>query len=520
MRCARYPFRGLAAASGRPYRGRHAVGRGLLSSVVVALVAAVVLGAGPARDATGAPAHPIRLHPENPNVFSFRGRPTLLVASGEHYGALVNLDFDYVRYFAELQRHGFNVTRVFTGTYVEPLSSNPLGHENTLSPRPGRYLAPWARASEDAEEEKYDLARWNEAYFARLRSLVAEAGRRGVVVELTLFSVYYNEDTWRTSPLYVANNVNGIGARTHQQVYRVAGNGRLLGAQEALVRKLVRELRGYDNVIFEVMNEPWGGPCDHTAATCSIRRWQDRIVSLIWEAERGAPRHLIAEDVGHGATAEHGTRNLEHLRPHPRVSVLQYHYAPPAAARENLDLRRVLGDNETGLLGLHERPYRTEGWRFLLAGGGLFNNLDWGYTPTDEAGDSGEFRIAFAPYAARASSGGELLQKQIAFLRRFVSALPFVRMRPQTGLLAGSFPAGVAPAVLADPGRAYAVYLAGGPVRGLRLQLPAGVYRLTWADPAEARTLRTNLMRHSGGWRSLVPPGFAEDLAFAVRRVG
>ena len=93
-------------------------------------------------------------------------------------------------------------------------------------------------------------------------------------------------------------------------------------------------------------------------------------------------------------------------------------------------------------------------------------------------------------------------------------------MRPQTGLLAGSFPAGVAPAVLADPGRAYAVYLAGGPVRGLRLQLPAGVYRLTWADPAEARTLRTTLIRHSGGWRSLVPPVFAEDLAFAVRRVG
>ena len=28
MRCARYPFRGLAAASGRPYRGRHAVGQG------------------------------------------------------------------------------------------------------------------------------------------------------------------------------------------------------------------------------------------------------------------------------------------------------------------------------------------------------------------------------------------------------------------------------------------------------------------------------------------------------------
>ena len=29
---------------------------------------------------------PIRLHPENPRYFLFRGEPTVLVGSGEHYG--------------------------------------------------------------------------------------------------------------------------------------------------------------------------------------------------------------------------------------------------------------------------------------------------------------------------------------------------------------------------------------------------------------------------------------------------
>ena len=36
---------------------------------------------------------PISLHPENPHYFLFRGRPTVLVTSGEHYGALLNPGF-------------------------------------------------------------------------------------------------------------------------------------------------------------------------------------------------------------------------------------------------------------------------------------------------------------------------------------------------------------------------------------------------------------------------------------------
>lgn len=47
-------------------------------------------------------AAPIHLHPDNPHYFEWRGRPTILSASGEHYGAVLNLDFDYGRYLDEL----------------------------------------------------------------------------------------------------------------------------------------------------------------------------------------------------------------------------------------------------------------------------------------------------------------------------------------------------------------------------------------------------------------------------------
>jgi len=35
----------------------------------------------------------------------------VLVTSGEHYGSVLNLDFDYIRYLDELQSNGLNLTR-------------------------------------------------------------------------------------------------------------------------------------------------------------------------------------------------------------------------------------------------------------------------------------------------------------------------------------------------------------------------------------------------------------------------
>ncbi len=59
---------------------------------------------------------PIRLHPENPHYFLFRGKPTVLITSSEHYGAVLNPDFDYLAYLNALQAQGFNLTKVFNGT--------------------------------------------------------------------------------------------------------------------------------------------------------------------------------------------------------------------------------------------------------------------------------------------------------------------------------------------------------------------------------------------------------------------
>ncbi len=137
-------------------------------------------------------AEPIRLHPDNPHYFLFRGRPAVLISSGEHYGAVLNPDFDYLTYLNTLQAKGFNLTRIMNGTSREdPNSIFWAGEQNTLAPRPGRYLAPWARIATPGYRgggNKFDLDKWDEAYFQRLENFVREAGKRGIVVELSFFS--------------------------------------------------------------------------------------------------------------------------------------------------------------------------------------------------------------------------------------------------------------------------------------------------------------------------------------------
>ena len=65
-----------------------------------AILACVVAGmtwlpAAHGRDHQPQAVTPIALHAENPHYFHWRGRPTILITSGEHYGAVMNLDFDY-----------------------------------------------------------------------------------------------------------------------------------------------------------------------------------------------------------------------------------------------------------------------------------------------------------------------------------------------------------------------------------------------------------------------------------------
>src|SRR5262245_9693535 len=85
----------------------------------------------------------LKLHPDNSHYLLFRGKPTILLTSGEHYGAVLNTDFDFGRYLQELERNSLNLTRTFSGVYCEDRNSFGITR-NTLAPLAGKLACPWS----------------------------------------------------------------------------------------------------------------------------------------------------------------------------------------------------------------------------------------------------------------------------------------------------------------------------------------------------------------------------------------
>jgi hypothetical protein len=385
---------------------------------------------------------PIGLHPENPHYFQFRGKPTVLVSSTEHYGVVLNGDFDAIPYLDELHARGFNLTRTFSGTYREVPGSFKI-EKNTLAPTPEAYIGPWPRTETPGAADgrnKFDLRRWNEAYFARLKAFVAAASERGIVVEYTLFCPFYEENLWEVNPMNARNNVNGVGRIPRYEAY--TGKHRdLQEIQESFVRRAVRELNAFDNVYFEICNEPYFG-----GVTLD---WQARIASVIVETENDLPRrHLLAQNIANEKA------RIE--RPNPAVSIFNFHYAaPPATVGLNYGLGKVIGDDETGFRGVDDRPYRIEAWDFLVAGGALFDNLDYSFTIDHEDGTA---RVVLPT----PGGGGPGFRAQLQVLKRFIEGFDFVKMAPDTKVIARIVPATASARALSEPGRAYAIYAHGG----------------------------------------------------------
>jgi len=295
--------------------------------------------------------HVFTLHPQNPHYFLFRGEPTILITSGEHYGSVINKDFDYVKYLDTLAKAGLNHTRVFAGVYREFPNSFNIQH-NTLGPLPERYVGPYARTSTPGAKDggnKFDLDCWDEEFFRRLWDFCAQAGKRGVVVEVNLFCPFYEgvhgTRQWELSAWNPVNNINGFGDIPLLEVFTLR-HPEMLQRQAALAKKVVECLNPLDNLYFEICNEPY-----FDGITLA---WQEKIAAVITETEDNLPnRHLISQNVANFQ------KKVED--PIPYVSIFNFHYSrPPKAVTMNYELNKPIGCNETGFDGGEDWVYRTQ----------------------------------------------------------------------------------------------------------------------------------------------------------------
>ena len=451
-------------------------------------------------------ATPIELDPANPHYFLFHGKPTILITSGEHYGAVINRKFNYTVYLNTLQACGFNLTRTFTGTYREiPGTFGIAG--NTLAPtNPGDFVCPWARSNIPGAGDggnKFNLNSFNSAYFKRLKNLVSEADKRGIVVELTLFSAIYTHPLWAVNPMNAHNNIQGIGRVGRFYVYTLK-HKRLLAVQEALVKKIVTELRGSNNVYYEICNEPYYGGV--SAA------WSAKIAAVIAQADRGrSTAHLIAQNMA----------NVSAKITHPNsfVSIFNFHYATPEAVKLNYRFNCPIADDETGFSGKANHTYRMQAWKFMLAGGAVFDNLDYSYTVKHPNGT--------AVLTTSPGGGGPEIRRQLQILKEFLDGFDLIRMKPDNGVieggtitepLDGNVVKTTTVEALAERGQAYAIYICGGTQADLTIKIPAGEYQAQWINTRTGKVVKQESFSQVAVSRTLKSPAYSEDIALRIVR--
>ena len=247
-----------------------------------------------ADDAAPAFAGPLRIHPENPRYFTDdTGRAIYL--TGAHtwrtvQDAATSLPpavFDFADFLDLLGKHDHNFVRLWI--FESPAWVRPDSTILWLDPLPFERTGPVAAAD---GRPKFDVTRFNETFFDRLRSRVVAAGDRSMYVGVMLlqgFSVSRKSRSrqhspWTYHPFHRANNVNGIdgdlngngeGYESHE--LRVPEITRI---QEAFVRKVVDTLNDLDHVIFEIGNECHGGS---TA-------WQYHMIDVIHRYEQTKPK--------------------------------------------------------------------------------------------------------------------------------------------------------------------------------------------------------------------------------------
>lgn len=241
-------------------------------------------------DPTPAPG-PLRVLTANPRYFTADGETALLLVGSHTWSNLQDnghtdpppaFDYDHYLDFLVQQHHNFFKMWIWEQArwapwvrtdryFVEPLPFARTGPGLALDGKP-----------------RFDLDRFNDAYFDRLRDRVRRAGDRGIYVAVMLFDAWSLDNRhgglnrgnpWLGHPFHRGNNINGIdgdanrdgqGSECHQLL-----DPRITAYETRYVERIIDAVGDLDNVLYEISNESWP----------ESRDWEYRIIEHVQRCE-------------------------------------------------------------------------------------------------------------------------------------------------------------------------------------------------------------------------------------------
>ncbi len=332
---------------------------------------------------------------------------------------------------------------------------------------------------------KFNLEKYDPEYFRRLRDRIAAAGRRGIYVSIMLFegwALQFADKAWPGHPMHPANHIQGVddrwpaadqGVRVHE-----LGCPQLTRLQEAYVRHVIDTVHDLDNVLFEISNE------NHPASTA----WQYHMIDYIHAYERTlAQQHPVGMTFQYkgGSNRTLFESPADWISPNPDGG---YRDNPPAN-----DGHKVILSDTDHLWGIGGNTAWV--WKSLLRGmNPLFMD------PYDGSVLGKRFDPQWDP-----------VRKSLGYALRLSADLNLGKMIPHNKLA-------TTPYCLADPGREYLVFLAGGGETKLDLSALGSRARMRWMR-AEDGTWHAAGTTTGGSTRTFRAP-FQRDALLHIKAEG
>ncbi len=462
---------------------------------------------------------PLKVSATNTHFFTdASGKAILLTGSHtwanfqEVYGEDKEL-FDWKGYLDFMEREHHNFMRLWVWEHASRLTSTkdmiylePLPYQRT-----GKGLAIDGKP-------KYDLDKWNQEYFDRLRTRVIEAGNRGIYIAVMFFQGWSqnklgtkNADPFLSHPFNKANNSSGIDALNTNQdeagkpTLHSLGNKAVLLRQEAYVKKVIETVNDLDNVLYEVINE--GGNTD----------WLYHIVNYTHKLEKGMPKQ---HPVGIGSRVAPVMHNKELWdSPADWVSptwspagwsspgsryVDDYQNNPPADNHGKVVILDT--DHLWGAGGNYKWAWKSfcRGLNpiFMDPWHPFFKNRDPDITPWSFIGGINKDQRDYPDWAP--------LRSNMGYILKYAEKMDLATMFPHSELSSTTY-------CLANPSKEFLVFFPEGGQHTLDISAVEGELEVEWFIPSQNRTMK-GVSTVKGGYYGVFEPPYTGEAVLYLKK--
>jgi hypothetical protein len=374
---------------------------------------------------------PLFVHPTNPRYFADGSGRAVYLTGSHTWNNLQHNDVypcvDYDQYLDFLQEYNHNFMRMWAWEQAawDPWAAGQI----SVGPVPYQRTGPGAALD---GRPKFDLTRFNQAYFDRLRERVEAAQERGIYVSVMLFQGWSVEskkqlgNPWQGHPFNGANNINGIDGDLDRdgegrEIHTLSVPEEITNYQESYVGKAIDTVNDLNNVLWEIGNEHHPGSV----------QWQYHIIDFIHEYERTKPKQHpvgmtaspIENDALFGSAADW-------VSPSGRGG---YRDDPPAADGSKV----IIADVDH----IFPREFQKWVWKSFTRG------LNTAFMDPYGTSKLGDVETQIPNWIEEA----ETVRRNLGYTLAFADKMNLAAMTPENGLSSTRY-------CLADPGREYLIY--------------------------------------------------------------